>query len=218
MPNPEAENKLATSAKVVLIVLALMEGLTLGIVLLFRVAYPRIILRAQWLNCKRWWRIRETPKPSSMSANYRTVMFSYLSWDPDEYKLQRSTVSFVGEYDDLGRPHGLGEWTDHTYTGEALQGKMSTVDCSIGRLNGSIEQLLALQRLTVILVIGIWEHGIPIGPFKSQEYGTGNAFSSIRIGFCKDSMDKDSSSVFGAARDPNGPSYGAATVECSISG
>jgi len=110
------------SAKIVLIVLAFMEALTLGIVVLFRVAYPRIILRASWLNCKRWWRIRESPQPSSMSPNYRTITFSYLSWDPDEYVLQRSTVSYVGEYDELGKPHGLGEWTDHTYTGEALQG------------------------------------------------------------------------------------------------
>ncbi|KAK3821427.1 MAG: hypothetical protein J3Q66DRAFT_438287 [Benniella sp.] len=184
--NPESDKKLATSAKIVLIVLAFMEALTLGTVVLFRVAYPRIILRASWLNCKRWWRIRESPQTSSMSPNYRTITFSYLSWDPDEYVLQRSTVTYVGEYDESGKPHGLGEWTDHTYTGEALQ--------------------------------GIWEHGIPIGPFKSQEYGTGNAFCSIRIGYCKNTMDKDGSTVFGAARDPDGPSYGAATVECSVSG
>ncbi|KAG0239024.1 hypothetical protein BGX31_003088 [Mortierella sp. GBA43] len=184
--DPNASTRLAMSAKVVLIVLALMEVITLGTVFIFRVSYPRIVLRAQWLNVKRWWRLREAPEPSTVSVNYRTVMFSYLSWDPDDYKLQRSTVSYVGEYDDQGRPHGLGEWTDHTYTGEALQ--------------------------------GIWEHGIPIGPFKSQEYGTGNTFSSIRVGYCKNSMDKDNSTVFGAARDPNGPTYGAASVECSISG
>jgi hypothetical protein len=59
---------------------------------------------------------------------------------------------------------------------------------------------------------------VPIGPFKSQEYGTGNAFSSIRIGFCKNSIDKNDSTAFNAARDPNGPSYGAASVECSVSG
>ncbi|KAF9940077.1 hypothetical protein BGZ65_008376, partial [Modicella reniformis] len=175
--DPEAEKKMIMQAKIVLIVLALMEAITLGVVLLLRVAYPRIVMRAKWLNCKRWWRIRETPQPSSMSANYRTIMFSYLSWDPDDYRLQRSSVSYVGEFDELGRPHGLGEWTDHTYTGEALQ-----------------------------------------GPFKSQEYGTGNAFSNIRIGFCKNSMDKDDSTVFKAARDPNGLSYGAAAVECSVSG
>ncbi|KAF9115876.1 hypothetical protein BGX27_005942 [Mortierella sp. AM989] len=182
--NPES--KMALGTKVVLIVLAFLEGLTLSIVILLRVAYPRIVLRAKWLNCKRWWRIRETPQPLSKSANYRTVMFSYLSWDPDEFCLERSTVFYVGEFDEFGQPHGLGEWTDHTYTGEALQ--------------------------------GIWEHGIPIGPFKSQEYGTGNAFSNIRVGFCKNSMDKNNSTVFGAVRDPNGLSYGAAAVECSVSG
>ncbi|KAG0370445.1 hypothetical protein BGZ54_006338 [Gamsiella multidivaricata] len=182
----DPDGKMALGTKIVVIVLAFIECLTLLIVFLMRVAYPRIILRAKWLNCKRWWRIRETPKPLSMSANYKTVMFSYLSWDPDECRLQRSTVTYVGEFDELGQPHGLGEWTDHTFTGEALQ--------------------------------GIWEHGVPIGPFKSQEYGTGNAFSSIRIGYCKNSMDKDDSTVFGAAHDHNGASYGAAAVECSISG
>ncbi|KAF9572987.1 hypothetical protein EC968_009192 [Mortierella alpina] len=184
VPDPSGDT--IKKAKIVLIVLALLEGLTLGVVFLLRVAYPRIILRAKWLNCRRWWRIRETPKPLSISVNYRTIMFSYLSWDPDEYRLQRSSVSYVGEFDELGNPHGLGEWTDHTYTGEALQ--------------------------------GIWEHGVPVGPFKSQEYGTGNAFSNIRIGFCKNSTDKNTSTTFNSARDSRGISYGAASVECSISG
>ncbi|KAI1318050.1 hypothetical protein EDD11_007284 [Mortierella claussenii] len=182
--DPDGKN--ALRAKIVLVVLACLELLTLSIVCLLRVAYPRIVLRAKWLDCKRWWRIRETPRPTSKSANYRTIMFSYVSWDPDEYRLQRSSISYVGEFDELGRPHGLGEWTDNTFTGEALQ--------------------------------GIWEHGIPIGPFKSQEYGTGNAFSSIRIGFCKNSTDVDTSTAFKAARDPKGLSYGAAAVECSVSG
>ncbi|KAF9920150.1 hypothetical protein FBU30_010056 [Linnemannia zychae] len=180
------DDKSSLRAKIVIIVLALLEFLTLGSVFLLRVAYPRIVLRATWLNSRKWWRIKETPMPLSMSVNYRTVTFSYVSWDPDEYRLSRSSVSYVGEFDDEGRPHGLGEWTDHTFTGEALQ--------------------------------GIWEHGIPIGPFKSQEYGTGNAFSNIRIGFCKNSVDKNDSTSFSAARDPNGPSYGAAAVECSVSG
>ncbi|KAG0019560.1 hypothetical protein BGZ81_009685 [Podila clonocystis] len=180
------ENRISLGGKIVLIVLALLEGCTLGLVALKRIAYPRIVLRATWLNSKWWWRIREAPLPMSHTQNYKSVVFSYLSWDPDEYRLTRSTVTYVGEFDEEGQPHGLGEWTDHTFTGEAIQ--------------------------------GIWEHGIPIGPFKSQEYGTGNAFSSIRIGYCKNSMDKDGSTVFNAARDINGPSYGAAAVECSVSG
>ncbi|KAF8930556.1 hypothetical protein BGZ58_008177 [Dissophora ornata] len=187
LPTPSnPDGKMALGAKIVLVILALVECITLGIVFLMRVSYPRIILRAKWLNCKTWWRIREMPQPSSKSANYKTVIFSYLTWDPDEYRLERRSVSYVGEFDELGRPHGLGEWTDHTFTGEALQ--------------------------------GIWEHGVPIGPFKSQEYGTGNAFSNIRIGFCKNSTDKDSSTAFSTARDPKGLSYGAAAVECSVSG
>ncbi|KAG0271072.1 hypothetical protein BGZ95_001185 [Linnemannia exigua] len=182
----EPDDKSNLRAKVVVIVLAILEGATLSLVVLLRVTYPRIVLRATWLNSRWWWRIKETPLPLSKSVNYRTIMFSYVSWDPDEYRLSRSSVSYVGEFDDKGRPHGLGEWTDHTFTGEALQ--------------------------------GIWEHGVPVGPFKSQEYGTGNAFCNIRIGFCKNSIDKNDSTVFKAARDPNGPSYGAATVECSVSG
>ncbi|KAK3808198.1 MAG: hypothetical protein JOS17DRAFT_780597 [Linnemannia elongata] len=180
------DDKSNLHAKIVVIVLAFLEGATLSVVFFLRVAYPRIVLRATWLNSRRWWRIKETPLPLSKSVNYRTIMFSYVSWDPDEYRLSRSSVSYVGEFDDQGRPHGLGEWTDHTFTGEALQ--------------------------------GIWEHGVPIGPFKSQEYGTGNAFCNIRIGFCKNSIDKNDSTAFKAARDPNGPSYGAAAVECSVSG
>ncbi|KAF9180981.1 hypothetical protein BGZ51_005768 [Haplosporangium sp. Z 767] len=191
-PDQDPDKNVTVGVKVVLIVLALLECLTIGVVLLLRVAYPRIVLRAQWLNCKRWWRIRDTPRPLSMSATYKTIMFSYLSWDPDEYRLERSSISYVGEFDEFGQPHGLGEWTDHTFTGEALQG------------NGG--------------ELGIWEHGVPIGPFKSQEYGTGNAFSSIRIGFCKNSTDKNHSTTFSTARDPNGMSYGAAAVECSVSG
>ncbi|KAK3809743.1 MAG: hypothetical protein J3R72DRAFT_464052 [Linnemannia gamsii] len=182
----DPDDKSSLRAKIVVIILAVLEGATLGLVVLLRVTYPRIVLRATWLNSRWWWRIKETPLPLSKSVNYRTVMFSYVSWDPDEYRLSRSSVSYVGEFDDKGRPHGLGEWTDHTFTGEALQ--------------------------------GIWEHGVPIGPFKSQEYGTGNAFGNIRIGFCKNSIDKNDSTAFKAARDPNGPSYGAATVECSVSG
>ncbi|KAG0056806.1 hypothetical protein BGZ83_003424 [Gryganskiella cystojenkinii] len=180
------DEKFLQKAKIVIIVLVLLEAMTLGIVFFIRVAYPRIVLRATWLNSRKWWRIKDIPSPESKSVNYQTVVFSYVSWDPDEYRLQRSSVSYVGEFDDQGRPHGLGEWTDHTFTGEALQ--------------------------------GIWEHGIPIGPFKSQEYGTGNSFSNIRIGFCKNSVDTNDSTKFSTARDPKGLSYGAAGVECSVSG
>lgn len=117
------ENRITLGAKIVLIVLALLEGLTLSLVALKRIAYPRIVLRAKWLNVKWWWRIREAPLPMSLTQNYKSVVFSYLSWDPDEYRLSRSTVTYVGEFDEDGQPHGLGEWTDHTFTGEAIQGK-----------------------------------------------------------------------------------------------
>lgn len=123
--SPTPDDKFLLRAKIVLIVLALLEALTLGIVFLHRVAYPRIVLRATWLNSRKWWRIKDIPATgdeSKKKTNYQTIMFSYVSWDPDEYRMQRSSVTYVGEFDNQGRPHGLGEWTDHTFTGEALQG------------------------------------------------------------------------------------------------
>ncbi|KAF9975775.1 hypothetical protein BGZ73_000446 [Actinomortierella ambigua] len=174
-------------AKIVLIVLAFLELLTISIVLTNRIVYPRVVLRAKFLNARWWWRIRDVKEPETpLASNYKTVAFSFRLWDSDEYQITRGMVSYTGEFDEQGRPHGLGLWKEGTYTGEALQ--------------------------------GIWEHGIPIGPFKSQEYGTGNAFSSIRVGFCKDSSDPDNRTTWNSQRDPKGISYGAATVECSVSG
>ncbi|KAF9577204.1 hypothetical protein BGW38_007745, partial [Lunasporangiospora selenospora] len=88
---------------------------------------------------------------------------------------------------------------------------------------GSRLDFLALQKNLgtdghQMTTLGIWDHGLPVGPFKSQEYGTGNAFSNIRIGYCKNSLDKNDSTKFNTARDPKGISYGAASVECSVSG
>ncbi|EPR59751.1 hypothetical protein TGGT1_289880 [Toxoplasma gondii GT1] len=34
-------------------------------------------------------------------------------------------------------------------------------------------------------IVGYWDHGIPVGPFKSREFGTGSGFMCIRIGWCK---------------------------------
>ncbi|KAG0267670.1 hypothetical protein DFQ27_008450 [Actinomortierella ambigua] len=174
-------------AKIVLIVLAFLELLTISLVLFNRIVYPRIVLRGKFLNARWWWKIRDVKEPeSSSSSNYKTVAFSFSLWDQDEYQISRGMVSYTGEFDEQGRPHGLGLWKEGTYTGEALQ--------------------------------GIWEHGVPIGPFKSQEYGTGNAFSSLRVGFCKNSSDPDNRTTWNSQRDPKGVSYGAATVECSVSG
>ncbi|KAG0275577.1 hypothetical protein BGZ97_010263, partial [Linnemannia gamsii] len=121
----------------------------------------------------------------SKSVNYRIIMFSYVSWDQDEYRLSRSSVSYVGEFDDQGRPHGLGEWTDHTFTGEALQGFGSMVYQS--------------------------------DPSKVRNTGLEMPLATSGSDSAK-TLDKNDSAVFKAARDPNGPSYGAAAVECSVSG
>ncbi|PFH32079.1 hypothetical protein BESB_020200 [Besnoitia besnoiti] len=34
-------------------------------------------------------------------------------------------------------------------------------------------------------IVGYWDHGVPVGPFKSREFGTGSGFMCIRIGWCK---------------------------------
>ncbi|KAG0225959.1 hypothetical protein BGW42_003976 [Actinomortierella wolfii] len=184
---PTSSTKDGLRAKIVLIVLACLEILTISVVMANRIIYPRLVLRGKIFNARRWWKIRDAKKPkSSESPNYKTVAFSFRLWDSDEYRITRGMVSYTGEFDEQGRPHGLGLWKEGTYTGEALQ--------------------------------GIWEHGIPIGPFKSQEYGTGNAFSCLRIGFCKVTSDPDTATKWNSQRDPKGISYGAATVECSVSG
>ena len=36
---------------------------------------------------------------------------------------------------------------------------------------------------------GLWDHGKPIGPFKSREYRTGYSFSNVRIGYVFSSLD-----------------------------
>lgn len=54
---------------------------------------------------------------------------------------------------------------------------------------------------------GYWWHGYPIGPFSSQEIGSGSMFANTRVAFITDT------------RRPNGQvRYGVSSTECSISG
>jgi hypothetical protein len=32
---------------------------------------------------------------------------------------------------------------------------------------------------------GIWERGVPVGPFKARESGSGSAFVNLRIGYVR---------------------------------
>jgi hypothetical protein len=65
------------------------------------------------------------------------------------------------------------------------------------------------------ILTGNWENGIPIGPFKSREYGSGYGFSSIRVAFV--STDKG---CFGESTTQSSSHlrYGCVGVECSSSG
>jgi esterase/lipase superfamily enzyme len=65
------------------------------------------------------------------------------------------------------------------------------------------------------ILTGKWENGIPVGPFRSQEYLTGYSFSNLRIGF----VATDAAGFQGMSFNvTNGLCYGVASVECSISG
>jgi hypothetical protein len=63
------------------------------------------------------------------------------------------------------------------------------------------------------ILSGLFENGIPIGPFKSREYRTGYSFVNIRVGFVDSVADFSGKS---AKRLPL--KWGVAAVECSVSG
>ncbi|KAI3661842.1 hypothetical protein MP638_003850 [Amoeboaphelidium occidentale] len=66
---------------------------------------------------------------------------------------------------------------------------------------------------------GYFRDGIPIGPFNSNEFGTGCAFTNIRCGVVFATNDKWGSSEFIPKPNPRGAvTFGVAGVECSISG
>ncbi|GMF21226.1 unnamed protein product [Phytophthora fragariaefolia] len=70
------------------------------------------------------------------------------------------------------------------------------------------------ERLT-----GQWEDGVPVGPFRSFEYGSGYSFVNIRIGFCHNRGEKGPTEIFFFPKhSDNGLNWGVASVECSVSG
>ncbi|GMF24967.1 unnamed protein product [Phytophthora lilii] len=70
------------------------------------------------------------------------------------------------------------------------------------------------ERLT-----GQWEDGVPVGPFRSFEHGSGYSFVNIRIGFCHNRGEKGSTEIFFFPKhSENGLNWGVASVECSVSG
>ena len=66
---------------------------------------------------------------------------------------------------------------------------------------------------------GQWENGVPIGPFRSFEHGSGYSFVNIRIGFCHNRAEKRPTDIFFIPKhSENGLNWGVASVECSVSG
>jgi hypothetical protein len=66
---------------------------------------------------------------------------------------------------------------------------------------------------------GQWEHGVPVGPFRSHEHGSGYSFVNLRIGFCTNRAEiKGTDNYFWPKHAPDGIRWGVASVECSVSG
>lgn len=70
------------------------------------------------------------------------------------------------------------------------------------------------ERLT-----GQWDNGIPVGPFRSFEHGSGYSFVNLRIGFCHNRSERKSDAIsFWPKHSSDGLHWGVASVECSVSG
>lgn len=70
------------------------------------------------------------------------------------------------------------------------------------------------ERLT-----GQWDHGLPIGPFRSFEHGSGYSFVNLRIGYCHNrSEERPDAIAFWPKHSRDGLHWGVASVECSVSG
>ncbi|CAG8499202.1 26330_t:CDS:2 [Racocetra persica] len=170
--------------RLVLIILGVVEALTLIIWILIRYGYPRIVKDAYWLDTIWWWCIKQEDNRGIEGAT--VGCFRYFGWESYSLWFRHGNIKYVGEVDEDGFPHGLGEWVDDSFDGECLK--------------------------------GIWEHGVPIGPFHSRGSGTGDAFHSVRVGLVKNRHTIwDEWRLF-----PNpyqsGIDSGVASVECSVSG
>ena len=65
------------------------------------------------------------------------------------------------------------------------------------------------------ILSGFWKNGIPVGPFKAQEYRTGYSFSNLRIGVAATDFGGFKNSTF---KRTDRVLYGVTSVECSTSG
>ena len=112
-----------------------------------------------------------------------------LFWTPLLRRLRRpALLTYTGELDGAGRPHGYGRWRDGQSGGESLR--------------------------------GLWQHGVPIGPFICADQSTGFSTRSTQIGYatcCLNATQWDADS--GTSDLQLGPlHWGLATTETSVSG
>lgn len=64
---------------------------------------------------------------------------------------------------------------------------------------------------------GYWAQGLPVGPFRSRESGTGNAFSAIRVGFARN-VAGTWQQIRWLPQRGNGLEWGFGVAECSVAG
>ncbi|KAL3815281.1 hypothetical protein ACHAXA_010092 [Cyclostephanos tholiformis] len=67
------------------------------------------------------------------------------------------------------------------------------------------------------ILTGAWENGVPVAPFSSRIYGTGDAFRAVLVPFFKASDDSFESTKLWPTNE-NPVECGVASVECSVSG
>lgn len=66
---------------------------------------------------------------------------------------------------------------------------------------------------------GYFDHGLPVGPFISREFGTSNQFASVRLAIWRNVQDPwDHNYTFANARNKRGPQWGSVRGECSVGG
>lgn len=108
--------------RTLIIVLAAVEGLTLFIWIIVRYVYPRIVKNAKWLNTIWWWRIKQE-NDVHVRGKDAVGCFRYLAWESYSFWFRHGAVTYIGEVNANGRPHGHGEWVDDSFDGECLKGK-----------------------------------------------------------------------------------------------
>ncbi|RIB30394.1 hypothetical protein C2G38_2053776 [Gigaspora rosea] len=108
------------ASRLVLIILGGVEALTLIIWVLVRFGYPRIVKNADCLDTIWWWCIKQL---DTKGIDGEIVgCFRYFAWESYSMWFRHGTIKYVGEVDENGYPHGLGEWIDDSFDGECLKG------------------------------------------------------------------------------------------------